>query len=59
MNGPFYYRCSHIKDDVYEFGAGLAADLSSKAKVRIDYTGTRDGGKFKADRATIGLSLAF
>lgn len=48
-----------IKDDVFEFGAGLAADLSSKAKVRIDYMGTRDGSNFKADRATIGLSLAF
>ena len=48
-----------VKDDVVEVSAGLAAAISSKAKVRVDYTGIRDGSSYKADRVSAGLALAF
>ena len=51
---------SPISDnDTYEFGAGIAAKLGARTVLRLDYTGFRDGGSYKADRAMLGLSHAF
>lgn len=51
---------SPISDnDTYEFGAGIAAKLGARTTLRLDYTGFRDGGSYKADRAMLGLSHAF
>ena len=48
-----------IKDDVAEFGGGLALAISPRVKLRVDYSGIRDGGNYKADRISGGLSVAF
>jgi outer membrane autotransporter protein len=48
-----------ISQDSYEFGAGLAAAISPRAKVQVEYTGMRDSNSYKADRAMVGLSYAF
>ena len=59
--GPASWTVSSVirKDDTYEFGAGIAANLGAGTKLRVDYTGIRDGGAFKIDRAMLGLSHAF
>lgn len=48
-----------VKDDLVEFGGGLAAAISPTVKVRVDYTGIRDGSNYKADRFSAGLAVAF
>lgn len=48
-----------IKDDTYEFGAGIAGMIGANTKVRLDYTGFRDGGSYSADRVMLGVSHAF
>lgn len=48
-----------VSDDSYEFGGGIALSLGARAKLRLDYTGIRDGKNYKSDRAMAGISYAF
>lgn len=48
-----------IKDDAFEFGAGLTATVAPGVKARLEYRGVRDTGNYKVDRGTIGLAVAF
>ncbi len=48
-----------VGDNSYEFGGGIGVAVGQRAKLRLDYTGIRDGRNYKADRAMAGLSYAF
>ncbi len=43
--------------DAFEFGAGLGVSISSRAKVRVEYRGVRDGER-SSDRGSVGLAIA-
>ena len=43
--------------DAFEFGAGLGMSISSRAKVKVEYRGVRDGER-SSDRGSVGVSIA-
>jgi autotransporter-associated beta strand protein len=59
--GPASWTTSSVGvgNNSYEFGGGIGLALGSRAKLRLDYTGVRDGRNYKSDRALAGLSYAF
>lgn len=59
--GPAAWTASSVEigDNSYEFGGGIGLALGRAAKLRLDYTGVRDGKNYKADRALAGISVAF
>ncbi|MBK6800079.1 MAG: autotransporter domain-containing protein [Novosphingobium sp.] len=43
--------------DAFEFGAALGMSISSRAKVRVEYRGVRDGER-SSDRGSVGVAIA-
>ncbi len=56
--GPASWNVSSVvaDQDTVDFGVGISAAISSGAKIRVDYSGTRNGS-YKVNRGSVGLNI--
>lgn len=57
-NARWRVASDSASEDSFEFGAAINANLSAKAKLRLEYRGVRDG-ELSSDRGSLGVAFAF